>query len=159
MRYPIMRKSRPQPKPVMQRTKNMILRGVGGETLQDRGAQSTASMHTLNPYYNNNFIARWQEYVRWYMTSWEARKIIDIPVQDALRVPVELNGMSDEDAKVLMDAYKAYDIERQLRRALIQERLLGGSCLLGIFLRPETLASKYEAWRTTLCRPTISVMI
>lgn len=150
MRYPIMRKSRPQAKPVMQRTRNMILRGVGGETLQDRGAQSTASMHTLNPYYNNNFIARWQEYVRWYMTSWEARKIIDIPVQDALRVPVELNGMSDEDAKVLMDAYKAYDIERQLRRALIQERLLGGSCLLGIFLRPETEETSHRLRYNTI---------
>lgn len=62
------------------RTGNMLLSGGGAETLQDRGSRFTASQHTLNPYFNNNFLARWQEYIRWYMTAWEARKIIDIPV-------------------------------------------------------------------------------
>lgn len=131
-------KPRPRKRPLArQRTGNMILRGVGAETLQDRGAQSTASQHTLHPYYNNNFISRWQEYTRWYMTSWEARKIIDIPVQDALRVPVELRELHDSDTSLLMEAYEEFECERQLRRALTQERLLGGSVLLPIFLRQE----------------------
>ena len=115
----------------------MLLSGGGAETLQDRGSLHRASAHTLNPYYNSNFMARWQEYTRWYMTSWEARKIIDIPVEDALRKPVELHGLAPEDAKALQDAYLAFNVDRQLRRALIQERLLGGALILPIFKRDE----------------------
>lgn len=119
-----------------QRIQNTQLRGGGGETLQDRSSRNTAAQYSLHPYYNNNFLARWQEYVRWYMTSWEARKLVDIPVQDALREPVELQGLSAGDEKLLWRAYEDFDVERQLRRALIQERLLGGCVLLPIFLRP-----------------------
>lgn len=119
-----------------QRTKNTLLRGAGGETLQDRGSLQTASQHTLHPYYNNNFIGRWQEYVRWYMTSWEARKIVDIPVQDALRESVELHGLMEEDKLRVEEKYAQLNLNNQLTRAMIQERLLGGSVLLGIFERP-----------------------
>lgn len=122
---------------VRRRKQNMLLSGGGAETLQDRGSRSTASQHTLNPYFNNNFLARWQEYIRWYMTSWEARKIIDIPIEDALRKPVELQGLDKADQKALEDAYVAFDVDRQIRRALIQERLLGGSLILPVFLRDE----------------------
>lgn len=120
-----------------QRSGNMLLRGAGGETLQDRGSVQTASQHTLHPYYNNNFIARWQEYVRWYMTSWEARKIVDIPVQDALREPVELHGLHEDDRRRVEEKYEQLELNKQLKRALIQERLLGGAVLLGVFWRPE----------------------
>lgn len=122
---------------VKQRSQNTILRGIGGETVQDRSAHSTSAQYSLHPYYNNNFLARWQEYTRWYMTSWEARKLVDIPVQDALREPVEIHGLSRDDEQRLWEAYEQFDAERQLRRALIQERLLGGSLILPIFLRPE----------------------
>lgn len=120
-----------------QKTNNMLLQGGGAETLQDRGSIQTASNHTLNPYYNNNFIARWQEYVRWYATSWEARKIVDIPVQDALREPVELHGLEERDRDLLLESYMALELDKQLRRALVQERLLGGCVLLGVFKRPQ----------------------
>lgn len=119
------------------RVQNMLLSGGGAETLQDRGSRSQASQHTLNPYFNNNYIARWQEYIRWYMTAWEARKIIDIPVEDALRKPVELRGLAPEDKKALEDAYLAFDADRQIGRALKQERLLGGAVILPVFLRPD----------------------
>lgn len=124
-------------RPIVQRTQNTLLRGAGGETVQDRGSLQTASPHTLHPYYNNNFIGRWQEYVRWYMTSWEARKIVDIPVQDALREPVELHGLTDDDKARVEEKYAQLELNKQLKRALIQERLLGGSVMLGIFYRPE----------------------
>lgn len=120
-----------------QRVQNTILRGGGGETVQDRSASNTAAQHTLHPYYNNNFLARWQEYVRWYMTSWEAAKLVNIPVQDALREPVELQGLSEDDECRLWDAYENFNVEQQIRRALIQERLLGGCIVLPILLRPE----------------------
>ncbi len=113
---------------------NTILRGVGGETLQDRSAHSSAAS-SLHPYFNNNFIARWREYVQLYMTSWEARKIVDIPIQDALREPVTIHGLSEIDLKKLMDGYEALNAEKQLRRALIQERLLGGALILPVLAR------------------------
>lgn len=119
------------------RRANMLLNGIGGETLQDRGAQNVAALHTRNPYFNNDIFARWQEYVRWYMTSWEARKIIDLPVQDALRNPVEIHGLEEEDKKRLEDAYEHFNIGAQKRRALIQERLLGGALILPVFNRPD----------------------
>ena len=117
---------------------NAALTGAGAGTLQDRGSTQRGDNATLNPYYNNNFMARYQEYIRWYMTSWEARKLVDIPIQDALREPVEVSGVEDDTAHKLMDAYEAFDVDRQLRRALIQERLLGGSLILGVFSRPES---------------------
>lgn len=64
-----------------------------------------------------------------YMTSWEARKIVDIPVNDAFRLPFKLLGISDQDAKVLMKMYSDLDVEKQFRRAYKQQRLLGGCCL------------------------------
>ena len=73
--------------------RNMMLDGGGASGNGDRGALQHAAQRTSNPYYSNNFLYRWQEYTRWYMTSWEARKIIDIPVDDALRLPFEITGV------------------------------------------------------------------
>lgn len=115
----------------------MLLKGGGAETLQDRGSLSHSSNHTLNPYFNNNFIARWQEYTRWYMTSWEAKKIIDIPVDDALRKPVEMVGLDEHDHHKIMEMWSALDCDRQIRRALIQERLLGAALIVPVFLCEE----------------------
>lgn len=131
------KQQRPGSRFARQVTKNTLLQGGGAETIQDRGSIQTASTHTLNPYYNNNFIARWQEYIRWYSTAWEARKIVDIPVQDALREPVELHGLDEKDRLLLEEKYVELQIDKQLKRALVQERLLGGCVMLGVFRRPQ----------------------
>ena len=52
--------------------RNMMLDGGGASGNGDRGALQHAAQRTSNPYYSNNFWYRWQEYTRWYMTSWEA---------------------------------------------------------------------------------------
>jgi len=119
-----------------QRIQNTVLRGVGGTTLQDRSAQSSASEGSTNPYYSTNPWGRWQEYVRWYRTSWEAEKLINIPVDDALRKPFKISGVDDGISKPLMDTYLALNVEQALRRAMIQERLLGGAALFGVFKLP-----------------------
>lgn len=105
-----------------------MLAGHGASGSGDRGAYQHAAQATSNPYYSNNFWYRWQEYTRWYMTSWEARKIIDIPVDDALRLPFEITGVDTVLATELLSAYESFDLDRQNRRALIQERLYGGCC-------------------------------
>ena len=105
---------------------NQLLRGSGGNTWQDRGAQQAGAVMTLNPYYQNNWFARWQEWARWYFTSWEARKIVEIPVDDALRVPFEITGIDEKYAELLWDGMKKLDFLNKIKRIAIQERMLGG---------------------------------
>lgn len=112
--------------------KNTLLSGAGANTTSDRGASQNTSYASNSPYYNNNFLLRYQEYVNLYDTSWEARKIIDIPIDDAMRQPTVREGLSKEDERVIEEEWQRFGVERQLRRCMKQERLLGGSVLLAI---------------------------
>lgn len=116
------------------KVRNTLVSGAGANTTNDRGAVQTTAFASNSPYYNNNFLLRYQEYVNLYETSWEARKIIDIPVDDAMRQPTIREGLSDEDNKLIDEAWQKYGVERQLRRCMKQERLLGGSALLAIMM-------------------------
>lgn len=97
--------------------------GVG-----DRGAWQSIPNYTGNPYDSNDYIYRWRQYVRLYMTSWEARKIIRIPVEDALRKDWELEGIDDKIARTLKTTLDQLRFRQVLSRSLMLERLLGG-CL------------------------------
>lgn len=110
------------------RSQNMMLKGDNGSGVrpQDRGSSQQSVTYGTNPYYNQNFLARYQEYVRWYETSWEARKIVDIPVDDAFRIPFKFKGITQDDSDILMSAYRRLNIESAMVRAAKQERLLGG---------------------------------
>lgn len=115
-----------------QRMQNMLVSGAGAATTVDRGASQTSAFSTNSPYYNNNFLLRYQQYVNLYDTSWEVRKIIDIPVDDAMRQPTIREGLTEDDEKRISDAWQQYGADRQLRRCMKQERLLGGSVLLAV---------------------------
>jgi len=112
------------------KVKNTIVEGTGGNTLQDRGALQTPAVWSLNPYFQNNFMYRYQTYTNLYYTSWEAKKIVEIPVNDAFRIKPNLLGVEDSDKMALMNAMDKIDGWGKMRRAAIQERLLGGSALL-----------------------------
>jgi phage-related protein (TIGR01555 family) len=116
---------------------NALLTGGGAGSLQDKGSLQTFDRQTLSPYYNNNFLARWQDYTRLYETEWVVRKGIEIPVQDALRLPVKLEGIDPDVAVDVMGEYSRLKMDNILYRALIQERLLGGCIVLGIFKEQE----------------------
>lgn len=112
---------------------NTLLNGGGGNTLQDRGAIQSPAFFSLNPYYNNNYYARWQAFVRLYYTSWEAKKIVDIPINDAFRIKPDLVGVEEHDKVALLNACDKLQVFDKMRRAAIQERLLGGCALfLGV---------------------------
>ncbi len=113
---------------------NTIVSGHGANTTVDRGASQTTALTSLSPYYTNDFLLRYRIYANLYETSWEARKIIDIPVDDAMREKTIREGLSPDDEKRIADAWEELGVERQLRRCLKQERLLGGSVLLAIML-------------------------
>ena len=110
------------------KAQNMMLNGDNGQGVppQDRGANQNSVVYSSNPYYNQNYLFRYQEYVRWYQTAWEARKIVDIPVDDAFRVPFKLKNITQEDTEILMAEYRRLNVENTLVRAAKQERLLGG---------------------------------
>lgn len=117
------------------RVVNTLVTGASGAgTTNDKGATQVTGFTSLSPYYNNNFLARYQTYVNLYETSWEVRKIIDIPVDDAMRKPTIREGLTPEDELMIARAWEDLGVERQLRRAMKQERLLGGSVILGVML-------------------------
>lgn len=109
---------------------NSMIIGSGGNTVQDRGAFQTPAVWSMNPYFQNNFMLRWTMYTNLYFTSWEARKIVDIPVNDAFRIKPNLVGIEESEKMALMNAMDKIDGWGKMRRAAIQERLLGGSAIL-----------------------------
>lgn len=115
------------------KTGNALLHGAGASTWQDRGSIQQGAIFTKNPYYNNDYYRRWQDLVRWYYTDWAAKKIVDIPVQDAFRVEPEIKGLSEEEKEQLVKYQEAMGGRDKLYKASIQSRLLGGSIvMLGI---------------------------
>lgn len=112
------------------KTGNTMLNGAGGNTIQDRGALQYPSFWSLTPYDQNNFMLRWQTYTRLYYTSWEAKKIVEIPVNDAFRIKPNLLGVREEEKTALMNAMDKIGGWDKMRRAAIQERLLGGCAIL-----------------------------
>lgn len=115
------------------RVGNALLSGAGANTLQDRGAIQSTAWSSLNPYFNNNYYYRWTKYTQLYYTSWEARKIVEIPVNDAFRIKPNFVGVTDEQKMKLMNAMDKIGGWEKMRRAAIQERLLGGCAIyLGV---------------------------
>ena len=109
---------------------NALTQGNGGNTLQDRGAIQQTANFSFNPYFNNNYFYRWQAFCALYYTSWEAKKIVDIPVDDAFRIKPNLVGLNEQQkVKVLNECDKLHVFEK-MKRAAIQERLLGGCAIL-----------------------------
>lgn len=113
---------------------NMLAQGSGANTWQDRGAaQRIPAQSTQNPYYEQNFYRRCHDYLKMFNTSWEVQKLITIPVDDAMKYRVNLKGLDDDDAKRIWEVYDRMNLDKQNRRALVQERLLSGCAMLGIF--------------------------
>lgn len=109
---------------------NTLTQGAGANTMQDRGAIQTPASWSLNPYFNNNYYYRWQAMTLLYFTSWEARKIVEIPINDAFRIRPELVGIEEPDKVALLNACDKLQLFDKMKRAAMQERLLGGSAIL-----------------------------
>lgn len=94
----------------------------------DRGSWQSVPDFTGNPYDSQDYVYRWRQYVHLYELSWEARKIIRIPVEDALRKPWEALDIPEQMAKGIMTRIEQLNFMSVLKRSLMLERLLGG-CL------------------------------
>ena len=102
--------------------------GSGALGTGDRGAWSSIPTNTGNPYDSQDYVYRWRQFVHLYEISWEARKIVRIPVEDALRKPWEVSGLPEEMEGALRKKLDDLQFGRILERSLMMERLLGG-CL------------------------------
>lgn len=100
----------------------------GGLGLGDRGAGAHMPMFSDNPYTSNDYVHRWRQYVMMYETSWEARKIVRIIPEDALRKQWEANDIPEDMAKAIQGRLERMQFLNVLKRSLMLERLLGG-CL------------------------------
>jgi len=78
---------------------NAAFGGPGGGTGEgDRGANQILSRNSGNPYDNQDYVSRWRAYCGMYEKSWEARKIIRIIPEDALRKPWAAEDIPEEMA-------------------------------------------------------------
>jgi phage-related protein (TIGR01555 family) len=100
----------------------------GAMGLGDRTADSFLPLYTSNPYTSNDYLYRWRQYVMLYETSWEARKIIRIVPEDALRKPWVAEDIPEEAAEKIQHTLDDLQFLSTLKRSLMLERLLGG-CL------------------------------
>ena len=89
---------------------NALTQGNGGNTLQDRGAIQYTATFSLNPYFNNNYFYRWQSFTALYYTSWEAKKIVDIPVDDAFRIKPQLVGLNEDQKVKLFSFFQTFAV-------------------------------------------------
>ena len=119
-----------------QRVKNSAFTGSGAMGAGDRGGNQVVAFDTSNPYNTNNFVQRWRSYVQMYETSWEARKIVRIIPEDAMRKDWIIEDMPEEMAKKLHAKLTRLKFPSILLRSLMLERLLGG-CLTFMGLEEE----------------------
>ena len=100
--------------------------GAGGGG--DRTTGSHLPFITDNPYFMQDYVNRWRAFIRMYETSWEARKIIRIVPEDALRKPWEAQDIPEEMALYVKSKLDNMQFLSTLKKSLMLERLLGG-CL------------------------------
>lgn len=92
----------------------------------DRTAFGVLPRYTGNPYDSNNFLFRWQQYCHLYETSWEAKKIINIPIDDAMRKDWEIEGVRQDIHDFLVQETERLRFKDAITRGMKLERLLGG---------------------------------
>ena len=132
-----------------QRIKNASFTGDSGALGDgDRGAWQKVPIYSGNPNDTTNYVERWRQLIRIYETSWEARKIVRIPVEDALRKQWQIENIPEPAIKILNKALERLNFINTLSRSLMLERLLGG-CLSFLGLeanedKPEKIYHPHE---------------
>ena len=112
----------------------------------DRGGWQFPAFTSSNPYDTQDYVTRWRMYVNLYEKSWEARKIIRIPIEDALRKPWIADGIEGRMAISIMNRLRKLKFPDTLKRSLMLERLLGGClCFWGLESAADEPKTAYHA--------------
>lgn len=106
-----------------------VVSGSGALGPGDRGSFSFLPFNSGNPYNYQDYVSRWRQYVQMYETCWEARKIVRIIPEDALRKEWLIEDIPEEMITYIKQRSVTLQFLSILKRSLILERLLGG-CLL-----------------------------
>lgn len=121
-----------------QQFQNATFVGNSGATgYGDRGYGNSLPYWTDNPYSSNDFVYRWRQEVMLYETSWEARKIVRIVPEDALRKDWLAEGIPEEMSSAIWNRLEQIQFLSVLKRSLMLERLLGG-CLTFLGIESES---------------------
>ena len=115
-------------RPAARRFSNVFSGANGALGDGDRGAFQYISEFTGNPYESQDYVFRWRQYCHLYEICWEARKIIRIPVEDALRKSWETQDIPEQMSKAFKQKLDTLNFNAIFTRSAMLERLLGG-CL------------------------------
>lgn len=111
---------------------SVINRGSGQGGCADFGSGSN---NALAPNFYSIPSWRWfYEVDNLYYGSWEAERLINIPVEDALREPMEFIGLEEDEQKRLTEYLELLDFHKKLEQCLRMERIHGG-CAMFLGLR------------------------
>ena len=103
------------------RAQNAMTQGRSGAgSAQDRGGDTRP---------RTSLALTQQELINLWRFDWAARKIVTIPVADALREEWTYIGLGEQDVPIARAA-DTLGVLDSVRRALVLERLLGGSAIL-----------------------------
>lgn len=115
---------RNQPRPQRSRARNAIERPRSGQGTQyDFNTEQAPAFPWLSPLLQDKFATQL------YMTDWAAKKIVQIPVDDALRNGWETQGLSDEQQDLVATTLQELDALNVYRQARRLERLVGGAAI------------------------------
>ena len=130
---------------VGQRFSNVFSGPSGALGAGDRAAWQYISEFTGNPYESQDYVFRWRQYCHLYEICWEARKIVRIPVEDALRKSWETQDIPEKMQKAFKRKLDALRFNTILTRSCMLERLLGG-CLtfMGLDSNKDDVKSPFD---------------
>ncbi len=106
------------------RVQNMQGRYSGMGSQFDYGMQQQPNTQYLTPFMQDRYA------VDLYYTDWAAKKVIQIPVEDMLRLGWRYGGIDDAFIKVLETTTDHLDVLEHFKTAMRLERLIGGAVML-----------------------------
>lgn len=100
---------------------NNIMLGLGGN--KDATNKSQYNMDRLKSFLRDELNAL-------YSTNWIASKVVDIPVDDALKDDRIISTKNPEDLKVFEKAYKSFNIDDKVKNLGKWSRAFGGAVII-----------------------------
>lgn len=93
--------------------------------------KSTAQM--LSPAFAHLLHNNQQVLTNIYLSDWLARKICDLPAEDATRKFIEISGIDDEDKKRVESMLDEMGLRASVRKGIAWSRLFGGAGVLKVY--------------------------
>lgn len=113
----------PASRPKSARVTNNVGRFSGLGTEYDYSQFQAPASVPLTPFQQDKYC------VDLYYTDWAAKKIVSLPVEDMLRDGWQYEGLTDDQASLLITLQDSMSVLEQIKQAMRLERLVGG-CII-----------------------------